>query len=96
MVGTVCSCGEGRNYILGEPVESWMGGFCREKGEKGLKWDKQKKEMQTSELSNALTCYILHYKSDKQQNIPHTTRSLDTRFAQQHRQKPSPPPSFSQ
>lgn len=30
--------------------------------------------MQTSELTDALTCYILHYKSVKRRNIPHMTR----------------------
>lgn len=43
--------------------------------------------MQTSELTDALTCYILHYKREKRQNIPRMTRSVDGCFAQQHRQK---------
>lgn len=63
---------------------------------KNPKWDDQKEEMQTSKLTDALTCYILHYKSDKQQNIPHMTRLVDSCFAQQRRQKTIPPPSFSQ
>lgn len=78
MVWMVCSAGEGRNYILGEPVESGMGRLwigSDRIGQKSLKWDKQKQEMQTSEATDALTCYILHYKSDKQKNIPHTTRN---------------------
>lgn len=80
MVWTVCSTGGGRNCILGEPGESKMGRLCRKKDnkKKSLKWDKQKEEMQTSEVTDALTCYILHYKSDKQQNIPHTTPSVDS------------------
>lgn len=82
MVWTVCSGGECRNCVLGEPVESWMDGLCRKRDKKGLKWDKQKEKMQTSKLTDALTSCILHYKSDKQQNIPHMTRSLGSCFAQ--------------
>lgn len=87
MVRTVCSSGERRSCILGEPEESWISRFCRKRDKQGLKWDEQKEEMQTSELTDALTCYILHYKSDKRQNIPHMTRLDDSCFAQQHRQK---------
>lgn len=90
LVWTVCCGGEGKNCVLGEPVESWMGGCCWRKEKKGLKRDKQKEEMQTSELTDALTCYILHYKREKRQNIPRMTRSVDGCFAQQHRQKKTP------
>lgn len=55
--------------------------------------------MQTSKVTNALTCYILHYKSDEQRDIPRTTSSDDSGglFAQQHRHKLANfPPSCSQ